>query len=90
MLDDDSICSFISMFMNILLNCHENVFLLRCLFFSFLACAILSTLFILTPYFSILNKYRLEAFEELKAKLANLHYQDKVCLHISLGIVLSS
>ena len=46
--------------MNDLLNWHENVFLLKCLFLHVYAYAILSTLFELTPYFSILYKYRLE------------------------------
>ena len=46
--------------------------------------------FVLTPYFSILDKYRLEDFEYLKANLGNLHSEDKVCPHIFEGIVLFS
>ena len=56
------LCFFTSIFLNVLLNWHENVFLLKCTFNHIFAYANLSTLFVLTPCVSILNKYRLGDF----------------------------
>lgn len=60
------------------------LFLLKCpLLHVFLHNVILSTMFVLTPYFSILYKYRLEASGSLEGKAS----QDSLCPHIFEGIV---
>ena len=53
---------FASINMNVLLNWHENVFSQKCPFLHVFSYAIQTTLFVKTPYFYILYKYRLEAF----------------------------
>ena len=69
--------------MKVLLNWHESLFFLKCPLFYVFAYSILSTLFVVTPNFSILYEYRFESKEKSRRQsLGNLISQDLVCPHI--------
>ena len=65
----------------------KALFLLKCLLLHVFAYVILSTMFVETPYFSIIFKYRLEEIEGIQVTDWNSLSEDSVCPHIFEDIV---